>query len=117
MGGSIVATPFRWNIARREQLGSLISGVSPPQRLNDMFLESLRATAARILAHANRSDLAFIGRTPENLYDYLSGCFEGLRDTMPVLGATPDRLAEIKPDVIVNVAGDGCGTYGVGQQR
>ena len=81
MGGSIVATPFRWNIARREQLGSLISGVSPPQRLNDMFLESLRATAARILAHANRSDLAFIGRTPENLYDYLSGCFEGLRDT------------------------------------
>ena len=69
-----MATPFRWNIARREQLGGLISATAPGRPLNDMFLESLRATASRILAHANRSDLAFIGRTPENLYDYLSGC-------------------------------------------
>jgi hypothetical protein len=76
-----LAKPFRWNIAQREQLGGVIAGATETRSLNDMFLESLRSTAARILAHANRSDLAFIGRTPENLYDYLSGCFEGLRDT------------------------------------
>ena len=80
MGETILATPFRWNVARREQLGGLISGLAPGAPLNDMFLESLRSTAARVLAHANTSDLAFIGRTPESLYDYLSGCLEGLRD-------------------------------------
>ena len=75
-----MATPFRWNLARREQLGGLITSLARRAPPNDMFLESLRSAAARILAHANTSDLAFIGRTPENLYDYLSGCFEGLRD-------------------------------------
>lgn len=75
-----MATPFRWNIARREQLGGLIKGPVHRLRLNDMFLESLRSTAARVLAHADTADLAFIGRTPENLFDYLSGCFDGLSD-------------------------------------
>lgn len=73
-----MAAPFRWNIARREQLGRLIDAPAGRLRLNDMFLQSLRGAAARVLAHADEADLAFIGRTPENLYDYLSGCFEGI---------------------------------------
>jgi hypothetical protein len=69
--------PFRWSIAKREQLGTLVSGVQPP--LNRKFLSELRNTAARTLAMADDADLAFIGRTPENFYDYLSGAFVGLK--------------------------------------
>ena len=65
--------PFRWSIARREQLGSLASALSKPPHAE--FLEELRATTARVLAVADNADLAFIGRTPENFYDYLSGVF------------------------------------------
>ena len=59
-----MAKPFRWNIAQREQLGGLITGATETRSLTDMFLESLRSTAACILAHATRSDLAVLGRTP-----------------------------------------------------
>ena len=65
--------PFRWSIARREQLGSLVNELTQPP--DAAFLDELRATAARVLAFANDADLAFVGRTPENFYDYLSGAF------------------------------------------
>jgi hypothetical protein len=66
--------PFRWSIVRREQLGTLAGAPQPPE---PWFLDELRETAARVLAFADNADLAFIGRTPENFYDYLSGAFEG----------------------------------------
>jgi hypothetical protein len=65
--------PFRWSIAKREQLGSLAN--EPTRPPDAAFLDELRATAARVLAFADDADLAFIGRTPENFYDYLSGAF------------------------------------------
>ncbi|MGI9475175.1 MAG: hypothetical protein ACR2PI_00585 [Hyphomicrobiaceae bacterium] len=72
--------PFRWNIARREQLGSLIADI-PSRNLNhDGFLSDLRRVAARVLAFGDDADLAFIGRTPENLFDYLSGAFAEIDD-------------------------------------
>ena len=72
--------PFRWNIARREQLGKLIADI-PHRNLNrDGFLPDLRRVAARVLAFADNADLVFIGRTPENLFDYLSGAFAGVDD-------------------------------------
>lgn len=64
--------PFRWSIARREQLGSLVDAPVRPQA---WFVEELRATASRVLSMADGADLAFIGRSPENFFDYLSGAF------------------------------------------
>jgi hypothetical protein len=58
--------PFRWTIAKREQLGTLAEALTSPA---PQFLAELRATAARVLAFADGADLAFVGRTPENFYD------------------------------------------------
>ena len=72
--------PFRWSLGRREQLGSLIDNVPDRIGLSREFIETMRATAARVLAFADDADFAFIGRTPESLFDYLSGVFDGVED-------------------------------------
>ncbi len=65
--------PFRWDVRRREQLGRLVDedGPLPP------YLAELRRCSARIVAHAGDADLLFVGRSPENIFDYLSGVFSG----------------------------------------
>ena len=68
--------PFRWNLAKREQIGDL-SDVSPPNRYASYF-DDLRSTAALVLARSGDSDLVFVGRSPECLFDYLSGITEGV---------------------------------------
>ncbi len=67
--------PFRWSLTKREQLGTLVDTVVKPIRLTDEFLSDLRAVCARVLALSGAANLAFIGRSPENLFDYLSGVF------------------------------------------
>lgn len=72
------AVPFRWNVARREQLGRLPDAAvrldpwhePPPFR---ELLRDLRECAARVLARAGDARWVFLGRSPENLYDYLGG--------------------------------------------
>ena len=89
--------PFRWSIAKREQLGSLAS--EPSRRPHASFLEELRATAARVLALADDADIAFIGRTPENFYDYLSGVFaDGAKG--PRLHLVQFSLRWLDPEVL-----------------
>lgn len=73
-----MTVPFRWSIAKREQLGSLIDEVASPSLNRHQFLAELRTASARVLALSNGADIAFIGRTPENFYDYLSGIFSGV---------------------------------------
>jgi hypothetical protein len=68
--------PFRWDVSRREQLGTL-PDLELPELPENFFLELLR-TCARVLAFAGDSDLVFLGRSPEPLFDFLSGA---LRDT------------------------------------
>lgn len=78
-----MAQPFRWSFDKREQLGSWLDHAAdfrPPHRED---LAALRKAAARILAMSDGANLAFIGRSPENFYDYLCGCFNGL-------GGVPD---------------------------
>ena len=70
--------PFRWNISKREQLGSLVSHALETSPRAEPIVDDIRNAAARILALGDNSDYAFIGRTPENFYDYLSGIFAGL---------------------------------------
>jgi len=62
--------PFRWNLARREQLGRLVEG--PPRELGSIAGD-IRDCCARVIAQAGDSRLVFVGRSPESLYDYLCG--------------------------------------------
>jgi len=86
--------PFRWTIAKREQLGTLASG---PVSLDPAFVTELRETAGRVLAMADDADLAFIGRTPENFFDYLSGAFADV-DGVPKLHLVQFSLRAMWPD-------------------
>jgi len=70
--------PFRWNLAKREQIGDL-ADVVPPETYPG-YEDEVRATAALVLARAGNSDLVFVGRSPECLFDYLSGLMEGVAD-------------------------------------
>jgi hypothetical protein len=63
--------PFRWNIHKREQLGRLVSGERPSTY--DGFVDDLRRCTAGSVAAAGDARLVFIGRSPESIFDYLSG--------------------------------------------
>ena len=98
-----MSKPFRWTIARREQLGSLANDL--PQPPDAAFLTELRETAARVLALTADADIAFIGRTPENFYDYLSGAFERLDDS-PKLHIVQFSLRWSGPDDKTTLSAD-----------
>jgi hypothetical protein len=66
-----VQPPFRWDLRFRESLGSLLAG--PPASAYPAFREDLLACAARCLALTSNGDLCFLGRSPESLFDLLSG--------------------------------------------
>jgi hypothetical protein len=67
--------PFRWNIAKREQLGQLLQCSSPS--LSPLFIDDLQRVCARVIASSMNTDLVFVGRSPENLFDHLCGLFTG----------------------------------------
>ena len=71
MSGSEGVRPFRWDITQRSQLGSL-PDVSPPETY-PQFEPDLLACAARVLAFAGDSEIIFVGRSPQPLFDLLSG--------------------------------------------
>ena len=61
-----IVRPFRWNISRREQLGSLPQTELP--ELPPRFHDDLIAASARVIAFAGDSDLIFVGRSPDALF-------------------------------------------------
>jgi hypothetical protein len=63
--------PFRWNLRYRESLGGLLDGPRAPAYPE--FVDDLLACAARCLALSHNGDLCFVGRSPESLFDLLSG--------------------------------------------
>jgi hypothetical protein len=63
--------PFRWNLRFRESLGSLVEGeraASYPE-----FTDDLLTCAAQCVAFSQNADMYFIGRSPESVFDLLSG--------------------------------------------
>lgn len=70
-----IVRPFRWDVTRRNQLGRLVD-IGPAPMAPELLLE-LGRCCARVLAFAGDSDLVFIGRSPESLFDLLSGFLEG----------------------------------------
>lgn len=69
--------PFRWNIEKVNELGSLVDH-KIPNRIPE-FKEELLASTARILAFSGDSHGYFVGRSPENYFDFLSGAFYGAK--------------------------------------
>lgn len=62
--------PFRWDLVSPDQLGRLLDTVPEP---NLWFLPDLIECAARVLARSADSDLYFVGRSPDSIFDLLSG--------------------------------------------
>jgi hypothetical protein len=67
-----VIQPFGWDVSRCEQLGTLpdVEIVRYPYR---GFVDDLVECSARVLAFAGDSDLLFVGRSPECIFDLTSG--------------------------------------------
>ncbi len=65
------AIPFRWNLTRRSELGGLLAG--PRATAYPGFHAELAGCSARVLATAGDADLYFVGRSPESIFDYLTG--------------------------------------------
>lgn len=66
--------PFRWNIARREQLGDLLDGEIYSAYAD--YENELQECAAKVLARSKNRKLIFVGRSPENIYDFLAGTLQ-----------------------------------------
>lgn len=69
--------PFRWNMAKREQLGDLLDG-DVYSAYKDYEAE-LKECAAKVLARSINRRLIFVGRSPENIFDYLAGTLHGTK--------------------------------------
>jgi hypothetical protein len=67
---------FRWDITRREQLGRLVLEDEPEPSFAAILTE-VRRCCARVVAMAGDARLVFLGRSPENLYDYLTSALAG----------------------------------------
>ena len=63
--------PFRWDITSRNQLGSLVEGDAAATYSS--FLDELLACSSRVMGFSGDSDLIFVGRSPESIFDHLSG--------------------------------------------
>lgn len=71
MNGDAVIRPFRWDITSRSQLGTM-ADIELPETY-PQFEEDLLTCSARVVAFAGDSDLVFVGRSPQPLFDLLSG--------------------------------------------
>lgn len=59
--------PFRWDLSRAEQLGTLPGDARPEE------IPELTECAAKVLARSADGDLYFVGRSPDSIHDLLSG--------------------------------------------
>ena len=63
--------PFRWDVTQRSRLGSLLHGEGGNAYRG--FGGHLLPCCSRVLAFAGDADLVFVGRSPESIFDHLSG--------------------------------------------
>lgn len=70
--------PFRWDLSKKEQLGALAD--YDMAAIPEGYREELRQVCAKIIAFADDSNLAFVGRSPEHMFDYLSGSLNSLNE-------------------------------------
>ncbi len=125
--------PFRWDLVRPDQLGSLLDGVKAPDL---WFADELTGTAGKVLARSGGGELFFVGRSPDSMFDLLSGALCGTewaprlhrlpfsartqltgaeagstRDILRAGGLTPQSLARShRPVALVDLVSEG-GTF------
>lgn len=63
--------PFRWSLTHRHHLGGLLDGERAATYNN--FNDEMLCCSSRVMAFAGDSDLVFVGRSPESIFDFLSG--------------------------------------------
>lgn len=126
--------PFRWDLVTPDQLGSLLDGVPTPTL---RFAEELTVTAAKVLARSGGGDLYLVGRSPDSIFDLLTGALGGTeqagrlhrlafshrgeltdsevkpaRDILRACGITPQSLARShRPVALADLVAEG-GTFG-----
>lgn len=64
-------SPFRWDLTNQLHLGSLVKGEKA--QIYKGFYDHILRCCSRVLAFAGDSDLTFVGRSPESIFDHLSG--------------------------------------------
>lgn len=84
-----MGAPFRWDLVTPDQLGSLLDGTKAPTL---DFAPELSQCAGRVLARSANSDLAFVGRSLDSMYDLLSGALSGIPQA-PALERVPLSFA------------------------
>jgi hypothetical protein len=104
-------SPFRWNLTNENSLGSLLKGEKG--FVYPTFYDELLNCSVRTLAFAGDSDIYFVGRSPESLFDFLSGIlFEtDWRERLTLLSFSM-RFREEKEIININPSGfDALKTY------
>lgn len=119
-----VNRPYRWDLVRPDQLGTLLERAEEPSL---WFLDELIECAAKVIARAGDADLYFVGRSADSVHDLLSGTpwrdrihqlplsFAGtrsglaesdvdtLRGYLASAGLSPHDLARGRPKVFVDL--------------
>lgn len=98
--------PFRWNTQKWAQLGRLLVDTEGEGRRQASlmlgYLDAVRACSAQVMSHCRDASLLFVGRSPESLFDYLSGALEGTewadRVTFLPLSIRGRTTAQIRAD-------------------
>lgn len=71
----MTALPFRWKLAGRPRLRGLLEGER--EHAYRGFFDDLRECSVRVVAAAADGNLVFVGRSPESIFDYLTGVLSG----------------------------------------
>ena len=126
--------PFRWDLVTPDQLGTLLDGVGTHE---PAYADELTVTAAKVLARSGGGDLYFVGRSPDSIFDLLTGAVAGTehaprlhrlpfssrsdvsgaevmqtRDILAACGVTPRALARgHRPTALADLVSAG-GTFG-----
>jgi hypothetical protein len=129
---SAADVPFRWDLQRPDQLGTLLDA-APELHLD--FLDELVRCAALVVARSDDGDLVFVGRSLDSMFDLLGAALAGTpagaglrrlplsrvswwaeapaatRDVLATLGLTPyELMRRRRPVVLVDVVHSG-GTF------
>jgi hypothetical protein len=117
--------PFRWDLQRPDQLGTLLDAAPAPSL---SFLDDLVRCAALVVARSDDGDLVFVGRSLDSMFDLLGAALAGTpagvglrrlplsrvswwaeepgatRDVLASLGLTPyELMRRRRPVVLVDV--------------
>jgi hypothetical protein len=124
--------PFRWDLVRPDQVGTLLDDVEEPHL---WFLGELAVCTAKVLARCGNGELHFVGRSLDSMHDLLGGALERtswhdrvhrlpmslkprrgldhrdvalLRENLAAAGITPYALARgTRPTVFVDLVFEG----------